>query len=36
VRRQILEIFQVDAEGRIVVEEMYDALVMRQLGAVSI
>jgi hypothetical protein len=35
VRREILEIFEFDSEGRIVVEEFYDdALsVMRQLGA---
>jgi hypothetical protein len=37
VRRQILEIFQFDSEGRIVVEEMYDDALslMRQLGALG-
>jgi ketosteroid isomerase-like protein len=37
VRREILEIFRFDTEGRIVVEEMYeDALsLMQQLGAAS-
>lgn len=37
VRREICEIFRFDAEGRIVVEEMYeDALsLMRQLGALA-
>jgi ketosteroid isomerase-like protein len=37
VRREILEIFEFDSEGRIVVEEFYDdALsVMRQLGALG-
>jgi hypothetical protein len=38
VRREILEIFQFDSEGRIAVEEMYDDALslMRQLGALGL
>jgi hypothetical protein len=38
VRREVCDIFRFDADGRIVVEEIYeDALsIMRQLGAVSV